>query len=127
MTENKSTDRNKNSDDDLKQIITRVGFLTRMLRESMRELGLEKGVQQAVATIPDGKDRLRYIAQMTAQAAEKTLNGIDTIKPLQVKMHEDALDLQARWQSCPSAEVAPALQESTMACIRRVMDGSAET
>lgn len=71
MTENKSTDRNKNSDDDLKQIITRVGFLTRMLRESMRELGLEKGVQQAVATIPDGKDRLRYIAQMTAQAAEK--------------------------------------------------------
>ncbi len=37
MTENKSTDRNKNSDDDLKQIITRVGFLTRMLRESMRE------------------------------------------------------------------------------------------
>ena len=37
----------------------------------MRELGLEKGVQQAVATIPDGKDRLRYIAQMTAQAAEK--------------------------------------------------------
>ena len=25
MTENKSTDRNKNSDDDLKQIITRVG------------------------------------------------------------------------------------------------------
>ena len=58
MTENKSTDRNKNSDDDLKQIITRVGFLTRMLRESMRELGLEKGVQQAVATIPDGKDSL---------------------------------------------------------------------
>ncbi|WP_214270448.1 protein phosphatase CheZ [Morganella morganii] len=127
MTENKSTDRNKNSDDDLKQIITRVGFLTRMLRESMRELGLEKGMQQAVATIPDGKDRLRYIAQMTAQAAEKTLNGIDTIKPLQVKMHEDALDLQARWQSCPSAEVDPALQESTMAFIRRVIDGSAVT
>lgn len=118
---------NNSGNEDLKQVITRIGTLMRTLRDSMRELGLEKSVQQAVASIPDGKDRLRYIAQMTAQAAEKTLNGIDVMKPLQVKMHDDATALQQQWQNVSSGQITPELQQSTQAFLSKVIDDSNTT
>lgn len=115
MTEQIVTTSNPTGNEDLKQVITRIGTLMRTLRESMRELGLEKSVQQAVASIPDGKDRLRYIAQMTAQAAEKTLNGIDIIKPLQVEMHDEAIKLQQQWEGVNTNQITPELHQSTHA------------
>lgn len=127
MTEQYGMEGNRSGNDDLKQVITRIGTLMRTLRESMRELGLEKSVQQAVASIPDGKDRLRYIAQMTAQAAEKTLNGIDVIKPLQVDMNKNAQVLQQQWQEI-SGEVVPAqLRQSTEAFLGQVIQDSETT
>ncbi|CAG9413182.1 MULTISPECIES: protein phosphatase CheZ [Providencia] len=119
--------RNGTGNEDLKHVITRIGTLMRTLRESMRELGLEKSVQQAVASIPDGKDRLRYIAQMTAQAAEKTLNGIDVIKPLQVDMNKNAIALQQQWEEAASGEVSSELRESTQAFLGQVIQDSEVT
>ncbi|MGJ3351965.1 protein phosphatase CheZ [Providencia sp. Je.9.19] len=127
MTESTFLQSNRNGNEDLKQVITRIGTLMRTLRESMRELGLEKSVQQAVASIPDGKDRLRYIAQMTAQAAEKTLNGIDVIKPLQVKMNKDAIELQQQWQNSEAEGVSVELQGSTQAFLTQVIEDSETT
>ena len=127
MTEQIMTKNNATGNDDLKQVITRIGTLMRTLRESMRELGLEKSVQQAVASIPDGKDRLRYIAQMTAQAAEKTLNGIDVIKPLQVKINKEAIALQQQWQSAQTETVPAPLRESTQAFLTHVIQDSETT
>lgn len=42
MTEQIVTTSNPTGNEDLKQVITRIGTLMRTLRESMRELGLEK-------------------------------------------------------------------------------------
>lgn len=42
MTEQIVTASSPTGNDDLKQVITRIGTLMRTLRESMRELGLEK-------------------------------------------------------------------------------------
>ncbi|BBU95408.1 protein phosphatase CheZ [Providencia rettgeri] len=127
MTEQVGMEGIRNGNDDLKQVITRIGTLMRTLRESMRELGLEKSVQQAVASIPDGKDRLRYIAQMTAQAAEKTLNGIDVIKPLQVEMNKNAQGLQQQWQETTGDTVPAQLRESTEAFLGQVIQDSETT
>ncbi|HGN1705362.1 TPA: protein phosphatase CheZ [Providencia rettgeri] len=127
MTEQYGMESNRNGNDDLKQVITRIGTLMRTLRESMRELGLEKSVQQAVASIPDGKDRLRYIAQMTAQAAEKTLNGIDVIKPLQVDMNKNAQELQQQWQQAEGEAVPAQLRQSTEAFLSQVIQDSETT
>lgn len=49
-------------------IISRIGQLTRMLRDSLRELGLDKAIAEAREAIPDARERLDYVAQMTAQA-----------------------------------------------------------
>ena len=36
-------------------IISRIGQLTRMLRDSLRELGLDKAIAEAATNIPDTK------------------------------------------------------------------------
>lgn len=81
------------------ELVQRIGQLTRMLRESMRELGLDKEVEKAAQAIPDARERLTYVASMTEQAAERALNAIDRAQPLQNEIEEKARELDARWQS----------------------------
>ncbi|KXS39167.1 MAG: chemotaxis protein CheZ [Halomonadaceae bacterium T82-2] len=78
-------------------LIQRIGQLTRMLRDSMRELGLDKEIEKAAEAIPDARDRLSYVASMTEQAAERALNAIDRAQPLQESLEERAKSLDARW------------------------------
>ncbi len=59
------------------RILARIGQVTRALRDSMRELGLDKQVGAAAQAVPDARDRLKYIATMTEQAAERALNAIE--------------------------------------------------
>ncbi len=80
------------------RILARIGQLTRTLRDSMRELGLDKQVEAAAEMVPDARDRLKYVATMTEQAAERALNAIELAKPLQETMQRDALALDARWE-----------------------------
>lgn len=80
-------------------IVQRIGHLVRLLRNSMKELGLDKEVEKAAEAIPDARDRLSYIAVMTEQAAERALNAIDRAQPLQEKINARAKELDARWQS----------------------------
>lgn len=80
-------------------IVQRIGYLVCMLRNSMKELGLDKEVEKAAEAIPDARDRLSYIAVMTEQAAERALNAIDRAQPLQEKISDRARELDERWQA----------------------------
>lgn len=66
-------DEEPESHNDKLEIINRLGRLTRIIHEGLRELGLDKNISRAVEVIPDTQQRLDYIAQMTFQAAEKPL------------------------------------------------------
>ncbi len=59
-------------------IIARIGSLTRMLRDSLRELGLDQAIAEAAEAIPM-RDRLYYVVQMTARAAERALNSVESV------------------------------------------------
>ncbi|SFM93055.1 chemotaxis protein CheZ [Izhakiella capsodis] len=78
-------------------IIARIGSLTRMLRESLRDLGLERAIAEAAEAIPDARDRLDYVVKMTSQAAERVLNAVDDTQPRQNMMENSAKTLSARW------------------------------
>ena len=78
-------------------IIARIGSLTRMLRDSLRELGLDQAIAEAAEAIPDARDRLDYVVQMTAQAAERALNSVEASQPHQDAMEKGAKDLTKRW------------------------------
>ncbi|PLC52208.1 protein phosphatase CheZ [Pollutimonas nitritireducens] len=80
-------------------LIHRIASVTRKLRESMRELGLDQAIKDAAHAIPDARDRLHYVARMTEQAANRVLNAAEQTQPLQESMQKDAKALDARWQS----------------------------
>ncbi len=81
----------------MEELVNRIGNLTRLLRDSMRELGLDKEIEKAAEAIPDARDRLNYIANMTEQAAHRALNAIDRAQPLQDDLSSRAEALDKRW------------------------------
>ena len=87
------------SNESAEQIIHRIGNLTRMLRDNMRELGLDKEIERAAQAIPDARDRLSYIAAMTEQAAERTLTAVELAQPLQEDLEAKANALDKRWDA----------------------------
>ncbi len=78
-------------------VVQRIARLTRMLRESMRELGLDYAIKEAAQSIPDARDRLRYVGRMTEQAANRVLTAAEQAQPLQEELTADAKSLQERW------------------------------
>lgn len=78
-------------------VVKRIARLTRMLRESMRELGLDNAIKDAAQSIPDARDRLHYVGRMTEQAANRVLNAAELAQPLQEELSADAQFLQERW------------------------------
>ena len=83
---------------DSADLIHRIASLTRMLRDSMRELGLDQAIKDAAQAIPDARDRLRYVAQMTEQAANRVLNATEAAGPLQDRLARSAQALDERWR-----------------------------
>jgi chemotaxis protein CheZ len=100
------------------RILARIGQLTRTLRDSMRELGLDKQVEAAAEMVPDARDRLKYVATMTEQAAERALNAIELAKPLQESMQRDAQALDARWEEWYGAPLENANVKTLLADTR---------
>ncbi|UXY14602.1 protein phosphatase CheZ [Chitiniphilus purpureus] len=78
-------------------MFSQIGQLTRKLHDTLRELGLDKSLEQAVSQIPDARDRLSYVATMTEQAAERTLNALDAARPLQDQIANGSRALSADW------------------------------
>lgn len=85
--------------DAAERVISRVGQLTRVLHDSLRELGLDQMIARAAEAIPDARDRLNYVAMMTQQAADRVLNATDVAKPTQDKLESGATELSRRWKA----------------------------
>jgi chemotaxis protein CheZ len=85
--------------DSTDEMVHRIGHLTRLLRDSMKELGLDQQISQAAQAIPDANDRLNYVAQMTEQAAERALNAVERAQPVQDSLESDGAALNKRWES----------------------------
>jgi chemotaxis protein CheZ len=85
--------------DSAEQLVNRIGHLARQMREDMRELGLDKGIARVTEAIPDARERLNYVAQMTERAAERALNAVDIAQPIQEKLAKQASGLSARWDA----------------------------
>ncbi|MBC7599505.1 MAG: protein phosphatase CheZ [Polaromonas sp.] len=85
--------------DSAERLVNRIGHLTRQMHESMRELGLDRGIAEATEAIPNARDRLSYVAHMTERAAERALNAIDVAQPIQERLSKQADSLGQRWDA----------------------------
>ena len=88
-------------------VFNRIGVMTRQLHDTLRELGYDRSLQEAAHAIPDARQRLSYISEMTEQAASKVLNATDIAKPLQDKLHSGAESLRARWDRLYANQLSP--------------------
>jgi chemotaxis protein CheZ len=79
-------------------VFNKIGHMTRELHDALRELGLDKNLEKAAASIPDARDRLKYVAVMTEKAAERVLNATEAAQPVVNKIESDAQQLSAEWQ-----------------------------
>lgn len=79
------------------QAFERIGQLTRLLHDTIRQLGYDRMLEETAERLPDARQRLSYISQMTEQAASRVLNATDIAKPIQDKVEEQAARLSERW------------------------------
>ena len=84
----------------------RLGGLTRLLHDTLGELGYDKTVTSLVQGLPDARDRLNYIAKLTGQAAEKALNCVDRGQALQADIGAGAKALAAEWERVYAKQVS---------------------
>lgn len=61
-------------------VFQQLGSLTRLLHDTMHQLGVMPQLKVAAEGIPDARSRLDYIAKKTADAANKVLNSVDQAK-----------------------------------------------
>ncbi|EKK5416480.1 protein phosphatase CheZ [Enterobacter ludwigii] len=85
--------------DNAKEIFVRIGQLTRLLRDSMANLGLEQAIMEVADAFPNTRDRLNYVVGKTSQAADRALTSVEVARPLQEGLSENASALSARWDA----------------------------
>lgn len=81
------------------RVFKRIGVMARELHDTLHELGYDKLLEKTVHAIPDAKDRLAYVANLTEQAACRVLNATDIAKPLQDELESSSKTLGARWDA----------------------------
>ena len=62
------------------EVFQQIGEITRLLHDTMQQLGVMPKLQIAADGLPDARSRLSYIASKTAAAADKVLNSVDQAK-----------------------------------------------
>jgi chemotaxis protein CheZ len=62
------------------EVFQQIGTITRVLHDTMQQLGVMPKLQTATDGLPDARSRLSYIATKTAAAANKVLNSVDEAK-----------------------------------------------
>jgi len=96
------------SEDNYATLFSRIGQLTRTLRDSLVNLGLDRTIIDAAEAIPDARERLNYVVQKTSQAADRALTCVEEARPLQDTLSAQAQELSARWDEWFKAHASEA-------------------
>ena len=88
------------------EVFQQLGTITRLLHDTMQQLGVMPKLQMAADGIPDARSRLSYIATKTAAAAEKVLNSVDQAKAEHAAIADQTRSLAAALLADPVKAVA---------------------
>ncbi|MDB5990643.1 MAG: chemotaxis protein CheZ [Herbaspirillum sp.] len=113
------------------EFLTRIGQMTRSLHDNLRGLGFDRLLEKAASDMPDARDRLEYVAQMTEKAAQKVLNATELALPLQEKIQQDAAQLSGEWQALLAAPFTEAeyraMAAKSMSALQQTQDNASLT
>jgi chemotaxis protein CheZ len=88
------------------EVFQQIGSITRLLHDTMAQLGVMPKLQVAADGIPDARSRLTYIATKTADAANKVLNSVDQAKADHAHISQATRDIAAALVENPVKAVA---------------------
>lgn len=88
-------------------VFNRIGHMARALHDTLGQLGYDKLIEKTVSALPDAKDRLAYVANLTEQAACRVLNATDIAGPLVDDMAARSQTLGAAWDKVFANQMTP--------------------
>jgi len=88
------------------EVFQQLGSITRLLHDTMQQLGVMPKLQTATEGLPDARSRLSYIATKTAAAAEKVLNSVDQAKAEHKSISDSTRAIAAQLVADPVKAVA---------------------
>lgn len=88
-------------------VFNRIGQMARSLHDTLSKLGYDKLLEKTVSALPDAKDRLAYVANLTEQAACRVLNATDVAGPLVDDIQNGAHTLGKRWDKVFANQMGP--------------------
>ncbi len=88
------------------EVFQQLGSITRLLHDTMQQLGVMPKLAIAADGLPDARSRLTYIASKTADAANKVLNSVDQAKADHAHISEATRTIAAAIVANPVKAVA---------------------
>jgi chemotaxis protein CheZ len=88
------------------EVFQQLGNITRVLHDTMQQLGVMPKLQTATEGLPDARSRLSYIATKTADAANRVLNLVDRAKAEHAEIASETRRMAASIVADPVKAVA---------------------
>jgi chemotaxis protein CheZ len=88
------------------ELFAEIGKLTRQLHDSMNNFKLEPRLNDlATADIPDAKERLNYVITRTEEAANKTMDVVESVFPVVDNLAEQVRAVMPSWTKLMNNEI----------------------
>lgn len=88
------------------ELFAEVGKLTRQLHDSLNNFQLDpRIVNMANEDIPDAQTRLTYVIEATEEAANKTMDLVDSCMPIAEKLHDGIVKVIPEWDKLIAREL----------------------
>jgi chemotaxis protein CheZ len=97
-------------------LFAEIGKLTRQLHDSLTNFNLDSRLNDlATADIPDAKERLNYVITRTEEAANKTMDAVESIFPVVEEISNQVSAVNPRWTKLMNNEID--LKEFKSLCV----------
>jgi len=110
------------------ELFAEVGKLTRQLHESLKNFELDTRIADLTTeALPDAKERLNYVMEMTENAANKTMDAVEASLPLAQQLADDLSEIKPTWDRLMNRDIQ--LGEFKTLChdLDKFMQGSQTT
>lgn len=95
-----------------------IGALTRMLHDTLRELGLDRAVESAIQSLPDARARLDYIVRISGEAAERVIGQVEVGKRQQAGIGRAIAAIEEELRRDPVAAAESGRLQGLVATVR---------
>ncbi len=81
------------------ELFAEVGKLTRQLHDSLKNFQIDPSLNNLLEEdIPDAKKRLNHVIDMTEQAANRTMDAVESCLPIADQLTQQLAGIQPQWQ-----------------------------